>query len=111
MVIEYLNRKSRATLASLGLLTAIFIGQLDYVIGPMVALMAFYLIPICFVAWFAGRWPGILIAAVSSAIWFAAKYLDPGSIDNHWLLFWNTAQRLGLYAIMAVLTSEVAERK
>jgi signal transduction histidine kinase len=111
MVIEYLNRKSRATLASMGLITAIFIGQLDYVIGPMVALMAFYLIPICFVAWFAGRWPGILIAAVSSAIWYWAKFMDPGSIDNHALLLWNTVQRLGLFTILAVLTTEVAERK
>jgi signal transduction histidine kinase len=111
MVIEYLNSKSRATLTSLGFLTAIFIGQLDYVIGPMVALMAFYLIPICFVAWFAGRWPGILIAAVSSAIWYWAKFMDPGSIDHQALLLWNTVQRLGLFMILAVLTSEVAERK
>jgi len=111
MVIEYLNRKSRATLTLLGFITAIFIGQLDYVIGPMVALMAFYLIPICFVAWFAGRWPGILIAVVSSAIWYWAKFMDPGSIDNHALLLWNSVQRLGLFTILAVLTTEVAERK
>ena len=111
MVIEYLNRKSRATLALMGVFTAIFIGQLDYVAGPMVALMAFYLIPICFVAWFAGRWPGILVAAVSSAIWFCAKFMDPVSIDHHTLLLWNSVQRLGLFTILAVLTSEVAERK
>jgi len=43
MVIEYLNRKSRATLALLGLIGAVFIGQLDYITGPMGALMAFYL--------------------------------------------------------------------
>ncbi len=111
MVIEYLNRKSRTTLALLGLVAAIFIGQLDYVTGPMVALLAFYLIPICFVAWFAGRWPGIFIAVVSSAIWFGAKCMDPGSIDKHGLLLWNTAQRLGLFTILAALTSEVAGRK
>ena len=111
MVIEYLNRKSRATLALLGLIGAVFIGQLDYITGPMGALMAFYLIPICFVAWFAGRWPGILIAAVSSAIWYAAKFMDPGSISNYWGLFWNSAQRLSLFTTLAVLTSEVAERK
>jgi signal transduction histidine kinase len=111
MVIEYLNRKSRATLALLGLIATVFIGQLDYVTGPMHALMGFYLIPICFVAWFAGRWPGILIAAVASVIWYAAKYLEPGSIDDHWGLLWNTAQRLSLYTALAVLTSEVAERK
>jgi len=111
MIIEYLNRKSRATLTLMGLVAAIFIGQLDYVAGPMVALMVFYLIPICFVAWFAGRWPGIIIAVVASAIWFVAKYMDPGSIDNRALLIWNTMQRLGLYTLAAVLTSEVAERK
>jgi signal transduction histidine kinase len=111
MVTEYFNRKSRTTLTLLGLIGTIFIGQLDYVTGPMVALMAFYLIPICFVAWFAGRWPGILIAVVSSALWFAAEYLDPSSIEYHALLLWNTVERLGLYTILAVLTSEVAERK
>src|SRR5580658_9015245 len=105
MVIEYLNRKSPTTLTFLGLIVAINMGMLDYITGPMVALMAFYLIPICGTAWFAGRWPGILIAVVSSAIWFVTKYWEPGSIENHLGLFWNTAQRLGLFAVVAVLTS------
>ena len=110
-IIEYLNRRSRATLVLMGLVLVLYIGELDYVTGPMVALMVFYLIPICMVAWFAGRWPGIGIAVVSAAIWFGAKYWEPGSIDNHRLLLWNTAQRLGTYVILAVLTAEVAERK
>jgi len=110
-IIEYLNGKSRTTLVLWGLLGAIFIGLLDYVTGPMVALMVFYLIPICFVAWFAGRWSGFLVAVLSGAIWYAAKYLDPGSIDNHGLLLWNTLQRLGLFASVGMLTAEVAERK
>jgi signal transduction histidine kinase len=111
MVIEYFNRKSPTTLTFYGLIVAIFMGQLDYITGPMVALMAFYLIPICGAAWFAGRWPGILIAVVCGAIWFVAKFWEPGSIENHWGLFWNTVQRLGLFIVVAVLTSEVAERK
>jgi signal transduction histidine kinase len=110
-IIEYLNGKSRTTLVLWGLLGAIFIGLLDYVTGPMVALMVFYLIPICFVAWFAGRWPGFLVAALAGAIWYAAKYLDLGSIDNRGLLLWNTLQRLGLFASVGMLTAEVAERK
>jgi signal transduction histidine kinase len=111
MVIEYLNRKSPTTLTFLGLIVTVFMGQLDYITGPGVALTAFYLIPICGAAWFAGRWPGILIAVVSGAIWFVTKYWEPGFIENHWGLFWNAAQRLGLFAVVAVLTSEVAERK
>ncbi len=110
-IMEYLNHRSRTTLVLMGLVLVNYIGELDYSTGPMVALTVFYLIPICFVAWFAGRWPGIFIAMVSAAIWFGAKYMDPGSIDNRLLLLWNTAQRLGLFAILGVLTSEVAERK
>jgi len=111
VIIEYLNSKSRATLVAWGVVCAIFIGLLDYVAGPMVALTIFYLIPICFTAWFAGRWAGILVAVVCGAIWYAAKYLDPGSIDNHLLLLWNTLQRLGLFASVGMLTTEVGERK
>jgi signal transduction histidine kinase len=110
MVIEYLNRKSPTTLAVMGFFVAVFIGQLDYVTGPTVALMAFYLIPICGTAWFAGRWPGALIAVVCGAIAFVAKYWEPSWIENHWGLFWNTVQRLGLFTVVAVLTTEVAER-
>jgi signal transduction histidine kinase len=111
LIIEYLNHRSRTVLVLMGLVLVIYIGELDYVTGPMVALMVFYLIPVCFVAWFAGRWPGVLIALASSVIWYAAKYLDPGSIDRHWLLLWNTLQRFSLLGLVAVLTSEVAERK
>ncbi|HEY3913517.1 MAG TPA: ATP-binding protein [Verrucomicrobiae bacterium] len=111
LIVEYLNGRSRTTLVLMGLVLVIYIGELDYVTGPMVALMVFYLIPVCFTAWFAGRWPGIFIAVVGSVIWYGAKYLDPGSIDKHLLLLWNTLQRLALYTSLAVLTTEVAERK
>jgi signal transduction histidine kinase len=111
LIIEYLHGRSRTVLVLMGLVLVIYIGELDYVTGPMVALMVFYLIPVCFVSWFAGRWPGVFISLVSSLIWFGAKYLDPGSIDRHGLLLWNTMQRFGLFSLLAVLTSEVTERK
>ena len=55
LIVEYLNGRSRTTLVLMGLVLVIYIGELDYVTGPMVALMVFYLIPVCFTAWFAGR--------------------------------------------------------
>jgi signal transduction histidine kinase len=111
VIIEYLGRRSRATLILMGLVLAIYIGELDYVTGPMIALTIFYAVPICFVSWFAGRWPGMAIGLVSALIWYAAKYLDPGYIDDHLGLLWNGTQRLGMFVLLAVLTAEVAERK
>ncbi len=110
-ILEYLSRRSKTTLVVLGLILTIYIGELDFVTGPMVALMVFYLIPIIFVAWFAGRWPGVFIAVVATFIWYGAKTLDPPSVIKPWLLVWNSVQRLCLFASIAVLTSEVAERK
>ncbi len=110
-IFEYLNRKSHTTLVVLGLIMVIYVGELDYVTGPMVALMDFYLIPVIFVAWFVGRWSGVFIAVIATLIWFGAKLMDPGSIDKHWLFLWNGLQRLGLFASVGLLTSEVAERK
>jgi len=108
---EYFSRKSHTALIVMGLIMVIYVGELDFVTGPMVALMVFYLIPIIFVAWFVGRASGVFMALAATLIWYGAKYLDPGTVNKHWLLLWNTVQRLCLFSSVAVLTSEVAERK
>jgi PAS domain S-box-containing protein len=110
-VFEYLSGRSKATLVAMGFLLTLYIGELDFVTGPMVALMVFYLIPIIFVAWFAGRWPGVFLAVIAAAIWYGAKTLDPSSVTKPWLLLWNSLQRLFLFASIGILTAEVAERK
>ncbi len=110
-LIEYLSRKSRVTVTLIGLAVTVYIGEVDYLSGPMVAMLVFYTAPICFVAWFAGRWPGIFIAAVATLIWYAAKSIDPSAIDNYGVLVWNTLMRLGVFSFLAALTAEVAERK
>jgi signal transduction histidine kinase len=53
----------------------------------------------------------VYIAVVAVLIWYGVKILDPGSIVKPWLLLWNAGQRLGLFASVGLLTSEVAERK
>jgi signal transduction histidine kinase len=110
-ILEYFSRRSHTTIFVVGLVMMFYIGQLDFVTGPMVALMGFYLIPIVFVAWFIGRWSGVAMAVVATIIWYGAKTLDPGAIVKPWLLVWNAAQRLCLFCSIGVLASEVAERK
>ena len=83
---------------------------MDYVTGT-IALLAFYLIPICFAAWFAGRIPGLIIALASAAAWYAAKLLLADTVDSPWKMFWAATMRFMIFAILAVLTAEVAERK
>src|SRR6202041_3094744 len=87
-VVEYLSRKSRTTLLIMGVVVVGYLAMMDYVTGP-VALLVFYLIPICFVAWFAGRSPGIVTAFAAAGAWGIVKILSPDSIDSYPKLLWN----------------------
>src|SRR5580704_7842051 len=93
----------------MGVVVVGYIGMMDYVTGP-VALLVFYLIPICFVAWFAGRGPGIVTAFAAAGAWGIVKILSPDTIDSYAKLMWNVAMRLGVFGVSAILTTEVAER-
>ena len=94
----------------MGLILVAYTGAMDYVTGTIV-LLAFYLIPICFVAWFAGRVPGLIIALASAAAWYAAKLLVAETVDSPWKLLWAAAMRFMVFSISAILMAEVAERK
>src|ERR1700735_2648840 len=110
-LIEYLSRKSRVSVTLIGLAVTVYVGEVDYLSGPMVAMLVFYLVPICAVAWFAGRWPGIFLSAIATIIWIAAKSFDSSSIDSYGVLIWNSVMRFGVFSAIAALTAEVAKRK
>ncbi|MGA3179132.1 MAG: ATP-binding protein [Verrucomicrobiota bacterium] len=105
-----MSRKSRTTLLVMGLVGVGYIGMMDYVTGP-VALLVFYLVPVCFVAWFAGCAPGIVTALAAAAAWYMVKVLSPESVDSFPRLLWNLMMRFGVFGVSAILTAEVAERR
>lgn len=94
----------------MGLIVVAYLGAMDYVTGT-IALLVFYLVPTCFVAWFAGRLPGLIIAFASALAWYVAKLLIADTVDSEWKLFWNAAMRFMVFSVSAILMVEVAERK
>ena len=108
-IVEYLSRKSRATFLIIGLIGVAYIGAMDYTTGTVV-LLAFYLVPICFVAWFAGRIPGVIIALASAAAWYVAKLLVADTVDSPGKLFWAAIMRFMVFTISGILMAEVAKR-
>jgi signal transduction histidine kinase len=109
-VIEYLSRKSPATVLLMGLVMVLYVGAVDYVTGQVMMLI-FYLVPVCFVAWFAGRSSGVVTACAAGLAWYGAKYMDATTVEQHFMLLWNFLMRVLTFAGFAALTSEVAERK
>jgi signal transduction histidine kinase len=108
---EYFRRQSRMTIGLLGVGLVLCVGIADYLTGPHIALLFFYLLPVCFAAWFAGRWPGVFVACASGGVSYMAHFLDPSNERSALLLLWNMLMRFGVLVVAAVLTNEVAERK
>jgi signal transduction histidine kinase len=87
---------------------AVLVGVLDAITTYELAVSAFYLIPICWACWVAGRQAGLVLAALCSVIWFVADYVD-GHVYTHPLVaYWNGLMLLALF--MAVVYSLSAFR-
>ncbi len=81
------------------------IGLAEYSLGAEISLAVFYLVPIAFVAWFAGRDAGAFMAIPSVLIWSAAtKTVD--IIQSHPLeSYVDFATKLTFFMIVALLVA------
>lgn len=86
------------------------IGILDYMTGPRVAVLLFYVMPVCVLAWYAGTRPGVLLAVASALVWYQAQALDPNPQYEGWLLVWNAFIACSVMVISAVLSATVSQR-
>lgn len=99
-IIEYLSKKSRLSLIILCVAFVIFLGVINYLIGPDFSFLVFYLIPVFWAAWFAGRWVGIVISIASAIVWLTA-YSMATSFSYSFSTYWNMAVRLVLFLLFS----------
>jgi signal transduction histidine kinase len=79
------------------------IGSLNYITGRDFALSAFYLVPICWAAWAAGRGVGIILAISGMVTWFIADLVS-GFVYPHALTpYWNALMLLVFFLIVVYL--------
>ncbi|HUD46991.1 MAG TPA: ATP-binding protein [Candidatus Baltobacteraceae bacterium] len=89
----------------LALALTLLIGSLDFITGRDFALSAFYLLPICWVCWVAGRRAGIFAALASTAIWFISDLVS-GFVYRHRLTpYWNALMLFVLFVVVVCLLS------
>ena len=102
---DYCYRLSTRTITVIGLVFGALIGLVDYSLGFAISLGVFYLVPIAFVAWFAGRNAGAFIAIPSALIWYATnKTVD--AIQTHPLeSYGDFATKLTFFMIVALLVA------
>ena len=83
----------------------LFIGSLDYITGRDFAVSPYYLVPICWASWVAGRKAGIWLAGASTVTWFVSD-LSSGYFYHHALTpVWNALMFLILFLFVVHLIS------
>ncbi len=81
------------------------IGSMDHITGRDFALSAFYLLPICWACWAAGRGVGIMLSIASAVTWFIADFVS-GFVYPHPLTpYWNALMLFVLYLTVVYLLS------
>lgn len=98
------------TIVVLGLALVAVVGVGDGVSGPEFSFSAFYLIPVVFTAWFAGRGAGIGVAVAGAVAWLAADVAGKSYHKHALTRLWNDAVELGLFLAAAFVISALKGR-
>ena len=81
----------------LALVLAVLVGVLDYVTGYDLHVTAFYLLPVCWAGWAAGRKAGLLLAAACTVIFSAASLMTRHPDMPQVIPMWNALMLLAVF--------------
>lgn len=93
--------KSVVVVLALGL-TA-FIGSIDYITGRDFAVSPYYLLPICWAGWVAGRRAGILLAVAGTGTWLVSDLVSGYFYQHAFTPIWNALMFLILFLFVVHL--------
>jgi len=108
-LLQYLLSPPKPVVVVLALGLTFLIGSLDYLTGRDFAVSPYYLVPICWAGWVAGRRAGIWLAIASTVTWFVSDLMT-GYIYEHTLTpYWNALMFLILFLFVVNLISAFQE--
>lgn len=96
------------TTAAIATVTVAIIGWIDYLTGEY-SLAVFYLAPICFAAWRAGRIVGLIIALLSVFAWVCSDFAMGRVYGHPFMPYWNAAILAAIYGIVVHLLCSLHE--
>jgi diguanylate cyclase (GGDEF)-like protein len=101
------SRLSRKAVVLASLAMVAIAGLADHLTGFELSFSLFYLAPIAFAAWYAGRSAGMLLAAISAAAWLAADLSAGHQYSSRAIVAWNASMRLCIFLIVSQLLCAV----
>ena len=83
----------------LALVLAVLVGWLDYATGYDLHVTAFYLLPVCWASWAAGRKAGLFLAAACTVIFAAASLMTRHPDVPPVIPLWNALMLLVIFVV------------
>lgn len=105
---RYLARRSPVFVTGVGVLLTLVLGAIDYRTGWELSFALFYVLTVTLVSWYAGRNAGLLLAALSALVWFAANRLAGEPYASLLVPLWNALARLGLFGVAALTMARLS---
>jgi len=104
-----LSRLPKAWTTILALVLATLVGWFDFVTGYDFHVTAFYIVPICWACWAAGRKAGLVVATVSTIFGLAADVFSGHAYPHAAIAYWNALMLLTVF-LVAVYSMTAALR-
>ncbi len=107
-VVRQLSRnlgERKALALAFPLVLTVALGAADYATGHEIAITSFYLLPICWASWVAGRGAGLLLAGASASAWLIADVVDQHTYAHPGIPYWNALMLLVLFMVVVYLLS------
>ncbi|HEX2965140.1 MAG TPA: GGDEF domain-containing protein, partial [Syntrophorhabdaceae bacterium] len=99
------EKRDRWFVISVGSILVLIVGTLDFLTGYDLAFSLFYVVPICLLTWFRGRWAGIVTSSASTIAWFAADRAAGHQYSNIFVPLWNTGIWFSFFLIISTLVT------
>jgi diguanylate cyclase (GGDEF)-like protein len=97
----------RPILLLIGAFCVALLAVVDYYMEPRFSFLIFYLFPVGFVTWYAGKKTGIAISVVSAATWIFSDILSMEKYEYPVIPYWNVMSTFAVFLIISLLLSKL----
>jgi len=100
-----LRRLSRPLLTALAFFTIVLLWSLDYITGPELSPLIFYVIPVVLVVWLLGRRTAMFFSLVAAFAYYLADLLTGRDYSHPAIRYWNAAEKLIFFLLVVQLVA------
>jgi diguanylate cyclase (GGDEF)-like protein len=104
---NYLNNRSANTIVITAIACTALLGFLDHRIGENLSMTFFYLLPVSFVAWFAGKKSALLVSLLCTATWLFSNFQPDLELSSFFQHLWNGLSTFGFFSVVVILLAKL----